>query len=367
MASLLSQIEQITLIMDIASISVYVGDVLDHCWTPCICKMGKIANFLKEACPSTLVSSYTEHHHNPQLVNARSCSDGVIPSDTNPNVTLSGSYVQIESLPIELQKYSSVTNDDKDSHSATDKSKLMSRSLSVDESESCHYSYDTKNIHDASSVSDGQLTESFCNLDAPLYSVKSNSSGSGSSSYFKTAQKLLSYNPFKSSSKSSSNNWQNIFTATTNGVPIKRNETQSHRNGAYSPKHVNTLTEPYSLLYEQSLLTTDSSSSTYSNYSRESSTFQRENSLDPDTLEMLSSVIELERLCSDCHSWKPVVIVLAVRMGGDTFNPLYERVIKNLLSYRLCIGMVGGKARKAFYFVGYQGEIRIQRYYGEYS
>lgn len=86
------------------------------------------------------------------------------------------------------------------------------------------------------------------------------------------------------------------------------------------------------------------------------SVLARQDSLDSSTLALMTPILEQERLCSDCHSWRSLVLIIAVRMGGDCFNPIYETVLETLLRHPLCIGLVGGRAKRAFYFVGYQDD-----------
>ncbi|XP_054909658.1 cysteine protease ATG4C [Poeciliopsis prolifica] len=57
--------------------------------------------------------------------------------------------------------------------------------------------------------------------------------------------------------------------------------------------------------------------------------------------------------------YQAVIILIPVRLGGDKTNPEYFDFIKKILRLEYCIGVIGGKHRQAFYFVGFQDDSLI--------
>eukprot|EP01119_Soliformovum_irregulare_P016135 TRINITY_DN4635_c0_g1_i1.p1 TRINITY_DN4635_c0_g1~~TRINITY_DN4635_c0_g1_i1.p1 ORF type:complete len:371 (-),score=62.91 TRINITY_DN4635_c0_g1_i1:27-1139(-) len=55
-------------------------------------------------------------------------------------------------------------------------------------------------------------------------------------------------------------------------------------------------------------------------------------------------------------TWKPLFIMIPLRLGLNTFNEIYITPLKNLLQVPHSVGIVGGKPRSAMYFVGYQDD-----------
>ncbi|KAJ9053863.1 Cysteine protease atg4, variant 2 [Entomophthora muscae] len=61
-------------------------------------------------------------------------------------------------------------------------------------------------------------------------------------------------------------------------------------------------------------------------------------------------------LLPDNSAFKPILILLPIRLGVDSFNPVYHAAIKQYFSFSQIIGIAGGKPSSSFFFMGVEDD-----------
>ncbi|KAM6970739.1 cysteine protease ATG4A [Aplochiton taeniatus] len=54
--------------------------------------------------------------------------------------------------------------------------------------------------------------------------------------------------------------------------------------------------------------------------------------------------------------WRPLLLIIPLRMGINSINPVYIQALKECFKMPQCCGVLGGKPNLAFYFIGFIGE-----------
>ncbi|KAJ4436342.1 hypothetical protein ANN_18973 [Periplaneta americana] len=70
-------------------------------------------------------------------------------------------------------------------------------------------------------------------------------------------------------------------------------------------------------------------------------------------------VNEIKRLCKPQSlqgDWKPLVLVVPLRLGLSEINPVYIQGLKTCFTFKQSLGVIGGKPNHALYFIGCVGD-----------
>ncbi|KAK2154818.1 hypothetical protein LSH36_256g02042 [Paralvinella palmiformis] len=59
--------------------------------------------------------------------------------------------------------------------------------------------------------------------------------------------------------------------------------------------------------------------------------------------------------CCNCHcdKWRPLLLVIPLRLGLSEINPVYANALRTCLSFPQSVGIIGGRPNHAHWFVGY--------------
>lgn len=61
-------------------------------------------------------------------------------------------------------------------------------------------------------------------------------------------------------------------------------------------------------------------------------------------------------LCGNEESWKPLLLIIPLRLGLSEVNPIYINALKKSFEIPGTVGLVGGRPNQAHYFIGYVGD-----------
>lgn len=64
----------------------------------------------------------------------------------------------------------------------------------------------------------------------------------------------------------------------------------------------------------------------------------------------------LVNLCEDNDNWKPLLLMVPLRLGLSEVNPIYVDSLKRCFHIPGMVGMIGGRPNQALYFIGYVGD-----------
>lgn len=62
------------------------------------------------------------------------------------------------------------------------------------------------------------------------------------------------------------------------------------------------------------------------------------------------------KLCEKDDSWKPLLLIIPLRLGLSEVNPIYINGLKKSFEIPGTVGLVGGRPNQAHYFIGYVGD-----------
>ncbi|XP_048858500.1 cysteine protease ATG4A isoform X2 [Brienomyrus brachyistius] len=69
-----------------------------------------------------------------------------------------------------------------------------------------------------------------------------------------------------------------------------------------------------------------------------------------------SQGIAVESCLHTCPEWRPLLLIIPLRMGINHINPVYIQALKECFRMPQSLGVLGGKPNLAYYFIGFTGD-----------
>ncbi|XP_050528847.1 cysteine protease ATG4B-like [Daktulosphaira vitifoliae] len=74
-----------------------------------------------------------------------------------------------------------------------------------------------------------------------------------------------------------------------------------------------------------------------------------------EVLKLCNTTDHVNKACLNKKNWKPLVLVIPLRLGISTINPAYIKGVKMCFTFPQSLGIIGGRPNHALYFIGFVG------------
>uniref|UniRef100_A0A4W3JSA6 Cysteine protease n=1 Tax=Callorhinchus milii TaxID=7868 RepID=A0A4W3JSA6_CALMI len=75
-----------------------------------------------------------------------------------------------------------------------------------------------------------------------------------------------------------------------------------------------------------------------------------------DNTVVVEDISESKNSANHCTGWKPLLLIIPLRMGINHINPVYINTLKECFKMPQSLGVLGGKPNNAYYFIGFIGD-----------